>query len=109
MLLAPGRRLALATGLHHEPVDAAAVTLEADHHVAAPLKKAHRRLAKALHPDRIMRTLSANEKMKRQEQFLLLQAAYEFLSRSLKEKEASDLTCGNESASESGSQRQDVA
>ena len=73
------------------------------------VKKAHRRLAKALHPDRIMRTLSANEKMKRQEQFLMLQAAYEFLSRSLRAKEASGSTSGNGSASESDSPHQDAA
>jgi hypothetical protein len=73
------------------------------------VKKAHRRLVKALHPDLIMETLSPTEKVRRREQFLMLQAAYETLSRALKSMEVSDSACGNESASESNSRRQDAA
>ena len=73
------------------------------------VKKAHRRLVKALHPDLILETLSPNEKMRRREQFLMLQAAYESLSRSLKNMEFNDSACGNESASASTSPRQDAA
>jgi hypothetical protein len=73
------------------------------------LKKAHRRLAKALHPDRILAHLSAKEKNQRREQFLMLQAAYETLSRGLKTMEASGKASGSGSASESGSPHQDAA
>jgi hypothetical protein len=73
------------------------------------LKKAHRRLVKALHPDRILANLSAREKDKRREQFLMLQAAYETLSRGLKNMETSGKVSGNGSASESGSPHQDAA
>jgi len=64
------------------------------------LKKAHRRLARALHPD------TAGPKQK--EQFLLLQSIYERLSRSLQAR-ASESACGNGSASAAESRRQDAA
>lgn len=60
------------------------------------LKKAHRRLAKKLHPD------TSNEKS--QDKFLALQSIYEDLSESLSAK-ASD----SESASAPASQRRDAA
>lgn len=65
------------------------------------LKKAHRRLAKQLHPDAIGAE-------RRKEEFLRLQSIYEGLSRSLL-KRASESACGNESASAQASQRQDAA
>ena len=76
----------------------------------ARLKKAHRRLAKALHPDRIPAHLSNLENSRRREQFLMLQAAYETLSRALKAlDDASVTTSGSESASAPESRRQDAA
>jgi hypothetical protein len=76
----------------------------------ARLKKAHRRLAKALHPDRIATHLSVKGKIQRREQFLMLQAAYETLSRALKAlNDASETTSDSESASAAESRRQDAA
>jgi hypothetical protein len=60
------------------------------------LKKAHRRLAKKLHPD------TGNEKS--QEGFLALQSIYECLSERL-----SDLVAGSESASAPASRRPSAA
>lgn len=89
-----------------------AVELSADIS-SARLKKAHRRLAKALHPDLILESLSDHEKRRRREQFLLLQGAYETLADILKSltprDPLSDSACDSESASAPGSRRRDAA
>lgn len=66
------------------------------------VKKAHRRLAKRLHPDMAPATRADAGA------FLRLQSIYEGLSKSLA-KRASDSACGNESASAPESRRQDAA
>lgn len=103
-----------------------AVELSGDVSVAR-LKKAHRRLAKALHPDLILESLSEIEKRRRREQFLLLQGAYEALTDILKsltpcdpqkgqsgpqgtaDGTFNDSASGSESASAPGSRRRDAA
>jgi hypothetical protein len=62
------------------------------------VKKVHRRLAKALHPDRFEKGLSSGEMRQHRDQFLMLQSAYEKLSFSLR-KSTNDSACGSESAS----------
>lgn len=74
------------------------------------VKKAHRRLAKRLHPDRLENGLTNREKEQRQEMFLTLQTAYEALSRSLPTyKKANESASGSESASAAASQRPNAA
>ncbi len=65
------------------------------------LKKAHRRLAKQLHPDAGTKSLA--------DQFIELQGAYEILRRALPKYMSSDSVYGNGSASEPASQRPDAA
>jgi hypothetical protein len=72
------------------------------------LKKAHRRMVKTLHPDRLDGNLSSEEKRQRHNKFLLLQATYECLSRALANY-ANASACDNESASAPGFRRQDAA
>lgn len=77
---------------------------------SGPLKRAHRRLVKRLHPDVLLQSrLSEAERRARGEQFLLLQAAVDRLSRALLKYKISESTCGNESASAANGRRRDAA
>jgi hypothetical protein len=106
-LIIPVECLAIENQLRAQALLRLGATEIADGLSLSRLKKAHRRLAKTLHPDRFDAALNEKEKARRNSQFLLLQEAYEVLSRCLVKLSA--LAGGNESASAEDLRRRDAA